>query len=56
MVAAQPATADTAIATATLTMGIAKLPVRWVINPTAHIERAPTSEPNALSVPAAVAM
>jgi hypothetical protein len=52
--AAHPPIADTAIATATLTMGMVKLPVRWVILPTAHMASAPTSDPNALRVPAAV--
>src|SRR5580658_4815200 len=52
--AAQPPTAASAMATVTLTIGIVKSPAELVTRPTAHIAKAPTSEPNPLSVPAAV--
>ena len=42
------------MATVTLTIGIVKPPAELVTWPTTHIEKAPTSEPNALNVPAAV--
>ena len=52
--AAQPPIAASTIATLTLTIGIVKSPAELVTRPTAHIVKAPTSEPNPLSVPAAV--
>src|SRR5580658_2642791 len=52
--AAQPPTAASAMATVTLTIGIVKSPAELVTRPTAHIAKAPTNEPNPLSVPAAV--
>src|ERR1035437_9157180 len=50
----RPRMAASTSGTVTLTIGIVKSPAEFVTRPTAHIEKAPTSEPNPLSVPAAV--
>src|SRR5579872_1887128 len=54
VLAIHPASADSAAAIATALMGIAKLAVCRVTRPTAHMARAPASEPQPLRIPIAV--
>jgi len=54
LLAAHPANAARAAATATALIGIAKLAVCRVTRPTAHMASAPASEPQPLSIPIAV--
>src|SRR6185436_18302416 len=56
LVAIHPANADRTAASATLAIGIEKLPVCRVILPTPHMANAPASEPQPLSRPMAVEM